>query len=64
MNNGCVDCELHPLGEFNGKRLCAHHLEHEVDFSAREAPPIAYTRPVPMHLQRGARSSGTPRHYK
>jgi hypothetical protein len=60
----CVDCELHPIGEFNGQRLCARHLEQEVDFAARTPAPIAFTRHVAMHPQKGASTSGTPRHYK
>lgn len=61
----CRECELHPLIEFNGEKLCAHHAEQVADFSAREAPPIAYTRHVPFKaLQGGASTSGSPRHYK
>lgn len=65
MQTQCLDCELHPLIEFNGEKLCAHHAEQAADFAAREAPPIAYTRHVPFKsLHTGAKSSGTPRHYK
>lgn len=60
----CIDCERHPVVHFSGEGLCAHHAEQRIDFSQREAPPIAYSRHVEMHPQTGASSSGTPRHYK
>lgn len=60
----CLQCELKPVAEINGEKLCDVHVEQRVEFSEREAPPIAMTRHVPMHPQSGARTSGTPRHYK
>lgn len=64
MTNGCVQCETNPVVCINGEKFCGHHAEQIADFSAREAPPIAYTHHVEMHPQTGASSSGTPRHYK
>lgn len=60
----CVNCEVHPVATINGESLCAAHAEQTADLLARTAPPIAYSRPVEMHPQRGASQSGTPRHYK
>jgi hypothetical protein len=60
----CIQCEVNPVTTFNGEKVCAVHAEQRADFAAREAPPIAYSRHVDMHPQRGTSSSGTPRHYK
>lgn len=59
----CVKCEVAPVCEINGEKLCEMHAEQRIDFMQREAPPIAYTKRVPMSPQTGSKSSGTPRHY-
>jgi hypothetical protein len=64
MDNGCVDCETKSVAEFNGRKVCAHHLELEGDMSAREAPPIARAPFVKCRPLLGTSSHGTPRHYK
>lgn len=65
MSNPCVNCEVHPVVEINGEKLCSIHAEQRADMSARTAPPIAYTRPVAFRsLHQGHGTSGTPRHYK
>lgn len=61
---GCKACEVSPVTTLNGQSLCGLHAEQWADVSARETPPIARTRHVPMHPQSGASQSGTPRHYK
>lgn len=60
----CTACETRPVVTYRGEKLCAQHAEQRADLSAREAPPIAYSRHVEMHPQFGSSSSGSPRHYK
>lgn len=60
----CVRCEVDPVVHLNGQGRCAHHAEQEIDFNSRLAPPIVHAPRVTIHPQRGASTSGTPRHYK
>jgi len=62
----CLDCELKPVGELNGRRLCAIHLAQWGEVSERQAPlaPSLIHQRLKTPSYSGASTSGTPRHYK